>query len=138
MNMQKKFLMLFVSIIFLVIPALAGAELEWRERTQLKLDASPVDVAQSDDGQWTFILSPGAVLVYSSAEDKVVQTIPVDAGFDRLGFSGGSKRLVLTNSTQNLMKIIQLDVVHKIDAGGMPFKGTENAPVTIAVFSDYQ
>jgi len=125
-------------ISFLIFPAISGAELEWTEKRQLKLDASPIDVVQSDDGKWIFILSSGAVLVYAAAEDRVVQSIPVDAGFDRLSFSGRSNRLTLTSSSQNLVKIIQLDVVHKIDVSGLPYKGAANAPVTIAVFSDYQ
>ncbi len=29
-------------------------------------------------------------------------------------------------------------VVHKIDVTGLPFKGPPDAPVTVAVFSDYQ
>jgi hypothetical protein len=122
----------------MAFPSSSGAELEWKERKQLKLDASPIDVVQSEDGQWTFILSSGAVLVYSAAEDMVTQTIPVEEGFDRLSFSGKSKRLVLTSTSGNIMKIIQLDVVHRIDVAGLPFRGNEKAPVTIAVFSDYQ
>lgn len=131
-------LLLFLLVIFMALPAISGAELEWKERKQSKLEVSPLDVVQSDDGQWTFILSHSAVLVYSVAEDKVLQTIPVEAGFDRLSLSGKSKMLVLTNSSQKLMKIIQLEVVQRIDVSGTPVKGPEKAPVTIAVFSDYQ
>ncbi len=29
-------------------------------------------------------------------------------------------------------------VVHEIDVTGLPFKGSPDAPVTVAVFSDYQ
>jgi hypothetical protein len=29
-------------------------------------------------------------------------------------------------------------VIHKIDVTGLPFKGPPGAPVTVAVFSDYQ
>jgi len=29
-------------------------------------------------------------------------------------------------------------VIHKIDVTGLPFKGPTDAPVTVAVFSDYQ
>jgi hypothetical protein len=125
-------------IFLLVVPAISRAELEWKEKKQLQLKTSPLDVVQSEDGQWTFILSSGAVLVYAANEDRVTQTIPVDAGFDRLSFSGRNNSLTLTSSSRNLMKVIQLDVVHKIDVSGLAFMGAENAPVTIAVFSDYQ
>lgn len=131
--------LLFLVMAFcLAFPALVGAELVWKERSQLKLDVSPIDVVQSDDGQWTFILSADGVLVYSAAEGKVTQNIPLDEGFDRLSYSGKSRRLILTSKSRNIMKVIQLDVVHRIDVAGMPFKGAENATVAIAVFSDYQ
>jgi hypothetical protein len=125
-------------ITWMAFPALSEAELEWKETKQLKLEVSPLDVVQSDNGQWTFILSPGAVLVYATAEDKVIQTIPVKTNFDRLSFSSKNNRLILTSTSKNIVKIIQLDIVHRIDISGLPFKGTESAPVTIAVFSDYQ
>lgn len=131
--------LLVIHLIFcLAFPAISGAELVWKERTRLKLDVSPLDVVQSDDGQWTFILSSDAVMVYSAAEGKVMQNIPLDEGFDRLSYSGKSRRLILTSKSRNMMKVILLDVVHKIDVTGMPFMGAENASVTIAVFSDYQ
>jgi hypothetical protein len=128
----------FLLITFMTFPALSGAELAWKERQQLKLEVSPLDVVQSDDGKWTFILSSSAVLVYSAAEDKVVQTIPVDPGFDRLSYSNRSNRLILSSSSQKTVKIVQLEVVHRIDLAGTPILGPEKAPVTIAVFSDYQ
>jgi hypothetical protein len=128
-------LMLIICYIF---PVQGYAELEWSERKQLKLDDAPLDVVQSDDGQWIFILSRGKVLVYTSPEDKVSQIIPVAEGYDSLSYSDPNKRLVLSNSSQNLVKIIQLEVVHKIEVSGLPFRGAQNAPVTIAVFSDYQ
>ncbi|MFH1026233.1 MAG: hypothetical protein V1764_06100 [Nitrospirota bacterium] len=131
-------LFLFPFIFCLAFPAISGAELVWKEKTKLKLDVSPLDIVQSDDGQWTFILSSDAVLVYSVAEGKVMQNIPLDEGFDSLSYAGKSRRLILTSKSRNMMKVILLDVVHKIDVTGMPFMGAENATVTIAVFSDYQ
>jgi hypothetical protein len=131
-------LLVLLLISFLAFPALSGAELEWKEKKQFTLEGSPLDVVQSDDGRWAFILSSGAVSVYSAAEDRVTQTIPIGTEFDRLSFSGKSNRLILTSSSQNVAKIIQLDLVHRIDVSGLPFKGAESAPVTIAVFSDYQ
>lgn len=118
--------------------AYATPELEWKETRELKLENSPLDVVLSEDGQWTFILSPGKVMVYQSSNDKVSQTIPVEKSFDRLSFASKSKQLILTSSSQNIAQIIQLDVVQQIDVSESPFKGNKNAPVIIAYFTDYQ
>jgi len=62
----------------------------------------------------------------------------VGKGFDRLIYSPRSSSLILTSSSEKAVKVIQLEAIHKTDMSGLPFKGPENAPVTIAVFSDYQ
>lgn len=135
------FCMLLISafILLMVFPCGVYAELEWTGSRQITLVESPLDVVQSSDGQWTFILTPDSVLVYTASADKVTQTIPVGKkGFDRMSFSDAGKRLVLTSSSQKLARIIELEVVHAIDVSKLPFRGSRNAPVTIAVFSDYQ
>jgi hypothetical protein len=118
-------------------PVLA-ADFEWTVTKQLKLEASPLDVAPSADGQWLFILAPGEILVYSVKEDKVVKHIPVDKAFDRVIHSAGDNTLILSSRSGQALEMIQLEPVYKIDVSGLPFKGPEHAPVTIAVFSDYQ
>lgn len=141
---QKKLTQIFFLLlctVVLVLPGFAAngyAGLEWTEKKQLKLEDSPLDVVQSGDGQWIFVLTADSVMVYTAFEDKATQIIPVGTGFDRLSFSDTSKRLVITSNSQKLAKIIELEVVHAIDVSNLPFRGSKNAPVTIAVFSDYQ
>jgi hypothetical protein len=55
-----------------------------------------------------------------------------------LAYSPKENELVLTSTAGKKLQIIRLDPVYDIDISGLPFKGPENAPVTIAVFSDYQ
>ena len=130
------FLGLMVS--WLCVPRLFAADVEWTIKKQLHLKASPLDVSTSIDGQWIFILAQGEVLVYSIREDKVVNRIPVDKGFDRLTHSPTNNMLVLSSRSGKTVKIIQLEVIHNIALTGLPFKGSEHAPVTMAVFGDYQ
>jgi hypothetical protein len=114
------------------------ADFEWTVTKHLKLEASPLDVAPSADGQWLFILAPGDILVYSVREDKVVKHIPVDKAFDRVIQSAGENTLILSSRSGQALEIIQLEPVYRFDLSGLPFKGLDHAPVTIAVFSDYQ
>jgi hypothetical protein len=114
------------------------ADFEWAVTKQLKLEASPLDVVPSADGQWIFILAPGEILVYSVNEDKVVKHIPVDKAFDRVTQSASEDTLILSSRSGKALEILRLELVYKIDVSGLPFQGPERAPVTIAVFSDYQ
>lgn len=114
------------------------ADVEWKVKKQLTLNVSPLDIAQSSDGQLIFILAQGEILIYSVSDDKYLNSIPVDKGFDRLTYSEKNNIVIISSSSEKLLKIIQLNISRKIDVSGSPFKGPENAPVTIVVFSDYQ
>ncbi len=120
----------------MVVPASAG--IEWQAGKQIELDVKPLDVAVSADGQWLYILAAKEILIYSRMEDKATFRIPLEAEFDRIAYSPKDNALVLTNSETKALSLIQLEIVHEFDVSGQPFKGPENAPVLITVFSDYQ
>ncbi|MBW1788252.1 MAG: hypothetical protein JRK53_16780 [Deltaproteobacteria bacterium] len=115
-----------------------GSGLEWTVEAEVELDALPLDTAPSTDGKWIFILVPGEIQAYSSAEGKITIRIPVDKSFDRLSYSPKQQALILTSGAGKKFQVLKLETVHDIDTSGLPFKGPENAPVTIVVFGDFQ
>lgn len=129
---------LFLIAVCLPTPQSAGADLEWSVRKDLDLKAPALDMMPSRDGQWIFILTPEEVLVYSISEDRLLKRIPVDEAFDRLMYSARDNTLILSSRSESALKIIQLEPIHEFDLSGLPFKGPEHAPITIAFFSDYQ
>ncbi len=139
--MNNRKLIFLLSILVICLSLVANpcyAEVEWSLKKQLNLDAAPLDVTTSSDGQWMYFLVPGEILIYSVIEDKVANRIPVDKSFDRLAHSAADNTLIVSSSSGKMVKLIQLAMVYKFDLSGLPFKGPEKAPVTIAVFSDYQ
>jgi hypothetical protein len=44
----------------------------------------------------------------------------------------------VTNRETRRVEIVQIDILREINLSGAPFKGREQAPVVIAVFSDFQ
>ena len=139
---MKKLFLLGIFFSFMVnlicVPQLFSADWEWTTKKQLNLEAPPLDISTSADGRWIFILAPGEVLVYSISEDKVVNHTPVDWAFNRLTHSAKNNTLILSSLSEKRLKVIQLELIHKIDISGLPFKGPDHAPITIAVFGDYQ
>jgi hypothetical protein len=125
-----------ISLLAAVRPS--HADIEWTEKKQFKLDVSPIDLVTSPDGKWVIFLSRGEILVYSIPEDKVAGRMPVDKAFDKLTYSAADDTVILSSSTAKTLKFIQMDIVHKFSLAGLPFKGPENASVTVVVFSDYQ
>jgi len=118
--------------------SLAHADVEWRIARELKLDSEPLDIAQSQDERNIFILTRGKILFYSLTEDKVKETIPVPEAFDRLRVSPKGNFLILGSGSEKTIEIVQFKIIQEIDISGLPYRGPKDAPVTIAVFSDYQ
>jgi len=127
-----------VVIIWVLAPKFVYSEIDWTLKKQINLNVKPLDIATSTDGKLIFVLAPGEVLVYSIAEGKVTNRIPIDKDFDKVTYAGKNNVLILTSSSSKTLKIIQVDFLYDIALTGLPFKGPADAAVTIAVFNDYQ
>jgi WD40 repeat protein len=131
---------LFVLVIMCVLAPgrFVHADVEWTIVKQIDLKARPLDISLSPDGRRLFILVPGEILLYSTSDGTVTERIPTDKSFDRLTYSPGDDSLILTSSSAKTLNIIRLEFSHRISISGLPFLGPDDAPVTVAVFSDYQ
>ena len=140
MKERAKILGIFLIILFswASAPGIVHADVDWTAIKQIDLGAQPLDIATSEDGTLIFVLAPGEILVYSIPKNKITSRIPVDKDFDRVIHSAKNNTLILTSSSSNTLKIIRVDRIYDIDISGLPFQGPENAPVTIAIFDDYQ
>ena len=137
---RKKILGFLLSIMigYVLVPAIVHSEIEWTIVKQINFESSPVDVAASEDGELIFVLTVNEIVLYSSSKNMIEKRIPVDKEFDRITYSGKNNTIVLTGSVSKTLRLIRLDQIYNIDISGLPFKGPVNAPVTIAVFEDYQ
>jgi hypothetical protein len=139
--MKRAFYVMSLFVFFVVSAGFVGtasAELEWTIRNPVPLTAAPLDNAVSADGKLLFMLSAGEIAVYSLTQSKTINTIPIDPDYDRISVSPRGNSLIVTSSAGKSMRIIDLEFVYQIDKSGLPLKGPADAPVTIAVFSDYQ
>lgn len=120
------------------LPCGAQATTEWNVLETIELNAVPLDVAPSLDGQWLFILTPGEVQTYSVRERRVTEHIPVDKDFDHIASLPFPNGLTISSSTRKTVQVVMLAPVYNVDLSGLPFRGPADAPVTVAVFDDYQ
>jgi protein-disulfide isomerase len=137
---MKKSILLGLSIfaysLAIFHPSYAGVE--WTPRKELSIGVVPLDIALTPDGQWLFVLASGEVLIYSTVDGGIINRIPVDTAFDKISFSPVDNTLVVAGGSGKSVKLIQVEKVYKFSISRLPFRGAENAPVTITVFSDYQ
>ncbi len=138
MNRGIRTLLLIIMLAGVWVPQLSHADMEWRVIKELQLKDQPLDMVNALDGKTIFILVPGAVLIQDMRSNDISQRIPVGKEFDRLAYSFRNNTLILSSSSTKTLKMIQLERIHQFDYSGLPYIGAKNAPVTIAVFSDYQ
>ena len=140
---MKKFalvcLLISASFSALVFPAMnAYAGMEWKVVQQLRLTEKPRAVAASFSGEYLYVLVEGKLIVYSLLENKTKYTFSVDNSLDMMTLSNADNFLVLTSTSEKVVRIIQLEFLSQIDTSGLPYKGSNNAPVTVVAFIDYQ
>ena len=125
-------------LLFLAIPLQAGAEVEWRIENTFKTGQPPLDVAVSADGKSIFVLTAdGSILVYDR-NGKLEDTINVGDHIDHIRVGPGGEQLFVTSRQNRTVEVIALDFVRQINVTGSPSMGRTDAPVILAVFSDFQ
>lgn len=137
--MTRKFIMVFVScMIIFTITMPAYARIEWRVLQKLNLDSRPLDVAVSLDDKWIFLLNDkGQVLVYS--KDGVLNdTIDVGKHVNQITLGPRDNLLFLTSKSRKAVEIVELDFIREINTISSPYRGQADAPVIIALFTDFQ
>lgn len=121
----------------LLVPASLHAAFEIENILTADIDGPVLDVTTNPDGDVAFVLTPGAVLIYSTDDQAVLDRIPVEKPFDRIAYQD-EDRLVLTAARPSRIKILRFSRVYDIDLSGRAVKGPPDAKVTLVVFDDYQ
>ena len=129
---------LFILIGGLYGPRYLHAEMAWRVIQETDLKEQPLDMVTALDGKTLFILVPGEILIQDMNSAEITQRISVGKEFDRLTYSFRKNALILSSSSAKTLKVIQLERIFEFDFSGLPHLGLDNAPVTVAVFTDYQ
>lgn len=136
---MPKFLkiLLFFALTTVTLLTQAAHAVEWSLKRELVLETTPLDMVAAVDAKTVYILVPGKILSYSTSENTVTDFIDVDKSADRL-LLGKDNLFIVTSSSGKTLKTYQVEMKHQIDVSGLSFRGQDNAPVVIAVYSDYQ
>ena len=114
------------------------ATVDWNIAKTFNLKTSPLDMAISRNGSWIFVLTDqGKILIYSS-KGSLDSTIDIGNHVDQIKAGPVDELLILKSRKNKTVQLLALDFVKTIDISGSPFKGSADAPVVIAVFSEFQ
>ena len=137
---MKNKLAIFLLSTFIVLTVFTPcqAEVEWTLHRTFKTQQPPRDVETSVNGKWVFILTErGEILIYSS-NGQLRDTIVVGDSIDEIKAGPREDILFLSSRKDSTVQLITLEFIQNINVTGSPFKGPANAPIAIAVFSDFQ
>lgn len=132
----SKFLVIMITCFGLAMPAVAKTD--WQVRQNLQLEQAPIDMLVSSNNQWVYILtSDGQILIYATS-GGLKDSIHVGSDVDQIKAGPRDDMLFLLSRESKSVKIITIDFTEDIAILGSPVKGPADAPVTVAVFSDFQ
>jgi len=129
---------LFTALLVLGMAVPVTAEVESKVVKSIDLEAKPLDAATSPDGTRLFVLVEGGkVLVYSPG-GELQETLVLEKPADGIELSKSGDILYLRSRERKTVDIVRLEFVQDITVGKSPVKGAANAPVTVAIFNDFQ
>ena len=138
MKMVRKILILWAATLLLPSAALGSATVEWEVLNTLKLEAPPLDMAISPDGNTVYVLTrEGSILIYE-VNGRLKDRIDVGEKIDQIKIGPKGTHLFASSRQNKTVKVIALDFIRQISTQGSPQKGVADAPVVIADFSDFE
>jgi len=137
MKFRSAVCMLTVLVVLLGFSA-GHATVELVSLKTLNLDSPPLDMAVSTNGKMIFILTDQHELLIQSTDGTVNEKVSVDAAVDGIEVGPREDILFLTSRRSKTIDVVSLDFIRPVNVDGSPFKGPADAPVVVAVFSDFQ
>lgn len=126
------------SLIFASTDTKESSKIQWQMEKNWELPSTPLDFVYSLDGKRVFILTDQQkVLIYTN-KGELLGKIPVDKGVTAIDIAPRGEKLFLIDQKSNLFSELSVSFIVNVDTTGSPFLGNENAPVTIAVFTDFE
>jgi len=116
----------------------AFAEVELKTFKRYQLTEPPVDIAVSRGGKWVYVLTKKGTIRVFTLDGDLKDKVQVGSGVNRIEPGPQDDILFLSNAKDESVQMVLFDFVHDIDVSGSPFKGPADAPVTVAVFSDFE
>lgn len=130
----------------LLLPSFLGAQtlppanqsVDSAIQAKWEIDAKPIDVVHTLDNKKVFILADDSNIHVFSATGAKLGRIPVDKGVSAIDIEPRGNLVYLIDGEKNTFTSMTVSFTTTIDVTGAPFLGSENAPVVLAVFSDFQ
>lgn len=114
------------------------AEVDWEVLKTLKITGSPVDVAVAPNGSRIYVLTDTGQLRIYNIEGKIMGEMDVGPDVNRINTMQRDDIIFLSSRTYKSIQIVMVDFIRKINVSGSPYMGKAEAPIVVAIFSDFE
>jgi hypothetical protein len=135
-NLLSSFMVILIISFCLTMPAVAKTD--WQVQRKVQLEQAPIDLLISSNNKWIYVLTSNGQIAIYAASGQLKDTIDVGLDVDQIKAGPRDDILFLLSRKSKSVQIITIDFTEEITTEGSPAKGPTDAPVTIAVFSDFQ
>ena len=111
---------------------------EWKLQQNWPTAGKTLGMVHSLDGKVVYILNDQQLVQVFNSQGQLQGSIPVQEGVSAIDISPQGEKLYLINNNNQTFSSIGVSFVVDVDVTGSPFKGPANAPVTIALFTDFE
>jgi hypothetical protein len=114
------------------------AQTDWQVYQRLELDYEPVDILVAQHDRRVYILSDQGEIAIYTFNGQLKGKLMVGTDVQRIEAGPSQDMLFLVRPKSRVVESILITLTEKIDIQGSPVKGAADAPVVLAVFSDFQ
>lgn len=111
---------------------------EWEIQQSWPTSTKTLDMVHSLDGKYVYILNDKQQVQIFNHQGRLQGNIPVAKGTSVIDISPRGEALYVIDNEKQTFSTVSVSFVVDVNTVGSPFKGPENAPVTIALFTDFE
>ncbi len=115
-----------------------NGKIEWLVQSNINLPSQPIDIAHTLDGKMSFYLTKESEILIYDKKGELQGRVPVEDGVSAIDIDPRGQLLYLIDSDKSQATTLSINFVVNINTADLPYKGKLDAPVTIAVYSDFQ
>ena len=128
---------LALAVALTLVASTGFAAVELGGKRALDVGTGAVDVVATPDGQKIYVLTQSGELKILNGAGKLNGSVSVGEGYTSVQPMGRGQQVMLFGPKVGAT-VVSLDFIQTIDVAGLAVRGKPDAPVTIAVFSDFQ
>lgn len=128
--------LLILTLLFWSAPSFGGV-VKLQELKTMQLESTPKQLTSTADGRRLYVLTEDSQILIYAMGGELQGKVAVDPEVDQIS-PLGPQHLLLQKTARKQAVIAMLEISQQIDISGSPVLGDLSAPVTIAVYDDFE